>query len=255
MIDYVLEMNHLTKEKPNDRYARVVNVQSKTEADLAEAIARRNLGISKAEALAMLEATAEIELEWMVEGHSINLRLMHAHPAVPGAFIEGEYPKEVVYRITPSKEVAELTKQIKLRHVEPVFPLRVEHVLDLKSDTVNEKITSRGTIKIFGHNLKVESPLAEVCAEFVSLEDPEANYRIPMSDFIVNNPSELILVAPQMVTGEEVQLKITTQYSSGKKTIESSSFHHFRRCIYSRMSGSLPQEARVSPVGSGGRDP
>jgi hypothetical protein len=54
MIDYVLEMNHLTKEKPNDRYARVVNIQSKTEADLAEAIARRNLGI-------MLEAAAEIE--------------------------------------------------------------------------------------------------------------------------------------------------------------------------------------------------
>jgi hypothetical protein len=30
MIDYVWEMNHLTKEKPNDRYARVVNGQSKS---------------------------------------------------------------------------------------------------------------------------------------------------------------------------------------------------------------------------------
>jgi hypothetical protein len=213
-------MNHLTKEKTNDRYARVVNVLSKTEADLAEAIARRNLGISKAEALAMLEAAAEIELEWMAEGHSINLRLMHAHPTVPGAFIEGEYPKEAVYRITPSKEAAELAKQIKLRHVEPVFPLRIEQVHDLKSDTTNEKISSRGTVKVYGHNLKIEGTLPEVCAEFVSLEDPEANYRIPMSDFIVNNPSELILVAPQMVKDEEVQLKITTQYSSSVKLLK-----------------------------------
>jgi hypothetical protein len=41
---------------PNDRRARVVNVQSRSESDLAEAIAKRNIGISKAEALAMLEA-------------------------------------------------------------------------------------------------------------------------------------------------------------------------------------------------------
>jgi hypothetical protein len=51
MIDYVLENNLLTKDKPNDRYARVVNQRSRTENDLADAIARRNIGISKAEAL------------------------------------------------------------------------------------------------------------------------------------------------------------------------------------------------------------
>ncbi|MDR1369123.1 MAG: DUF4469 domain-containing protein [Dysgonamonadaceae bacterium] len=216
MIDYVLENNHLTKEKPNDRYARVVNVQSFTEADLAEAIARRNLGISKAEALAMLEAAAEIQLEWMALGHAINLRLIHIHPSVPGTYEDGEYPHEAIYRITPSKELVEVAKHIKLRHVEAVSPIHVESVHDLKSGTANDKITSGGTLKITGHNIKVEGALPEVCAQFISLEDPEADYRIPMSDFIVNNPSELILTAPQMVTDEEVQLKITTQYSGTK---------------------------------------
>jgi hypothetical protein len=42
MIDYVLEENLLTPKDPNDRYARVVNVQSRSESDLAEAISRRN---------------------------------------------------------------------------------------------------------------------------------------------------------------------------------------------------------------------
>jgi hypothetical protein len=106
MIDYVLEDNLLTPKEPNDRRARVVNVQSRSESNLAEAISRRNIGISKAEALAMLEAASEIQLEWLAEGHSINLRLAHFHPSIPGAFEEGEYPKDAVIRITASKEVA-----------------------------------------------------------------------------------------------------------------------------------------------------
>jgi hypothetical protein len=61
MIDYVLE-NNRWKDKRNGRYARVVNVRSYAESDLAEAIAQMNFGISKAEALAMLEAVIEIQL-------------------------------------------------------------------------------------------------------------------------------------------------------------------------------------------------
>jgi hypothetical protein len=72
-IDYVLEDNLLTLKDPNDRRARVENVQSRSESDLAEAISRRNIGISKAEALAMLEAASEIQLEWLAAGHSIEI--------------------------------------------------------------------------------------------------------------------------------------------------------------------------------------
>jgi hypothetical protein len=55
-----LENNPLTKEKPNDRLVRVVNVVSKSEGDLADSVAGRNIGISKPEVLAVLEATIRI---------------------------------------------------------------------------------------------------------------------------------------------------------------------------------------------------
>jgi hypothetical protein len=220
MIDYVLEPNLLTKEKPNDRYARVVNVQSMTESDLAEAVAGRNIGISKAEALAMLEATSEIELEWLKAGHSVNLRLMHLHPAIPGNYEEGEYPKEALIRITPSKEVNEAAKKISLRHVEPVNPIRVEYVHDMKSNTTNDKITSGGSVKIRGHNLKIDGTLPSLGVEFFNVDYPETVYPVPSDDLIVNNPSELILTAPLMTTDEKVKLKITTQYSNSTKPLK-----------------------------------
>jgi hypothetical protein len=215
MIDYVLENNLLTKDKPNDRRARVVNVHSYTEDDLAIAIAKRNMGISKPEALAMLEAASEIQLEWLAEGNSINLRLIHLHPSIPGAFEEGQYPKEAAIKITPSKEVAEVAKKIHLRHVEAVSPMRIDFVHDVKSNTTNDKVTRGGTVKITGHNLKIAGEDPTVRAEFISVEDPEAIYPIPAQDLIINNPSELMVIAPAMVLDELVVFKVTTQYSNG----------------------------------------
>jgi hypothetical protein len=213
MIDYVLEENLLTQDKPNDRRARVVNVHSYTEEDLAEAIAKRNIGISKPEALAMLEAASEIQLEWLASGDSINLRLVHFHPSIPGNYEEGEYPKEAVIKITPSKEAAEVAKKIHLRHVEAVNPMRIDFINDVKSNTTNDKVTRGGTVKITGHNLKVVGDAPTVRAEFISVEDPEANYSIPAQDIVINNPSELMVIAPAMVLDELVVFKVTTQYS------------------------------------------
>jgi hypothetical protein len=220
MIDYVLEDNLLTPKEPNDRRARVVNVHSYSESDLAEAIARRNIGISKAEALAMLEAASEIQLEWLAEGHSINLRLAHFHPSIPGAYEEGEYPKEAVIRITASKEVAETATKIPLRHVEAVNPIHIDFVHDVKSNTTNNKITRGGSVKITGHHLKVVGIDTTVGILFISVEDPEAVYQVPAQNIIVNNPSELIIIAPMMVIDEEVILKVTTQYSGNSKNLK-----------------------------------
>jgi hypothetical protein len=213
MIDYVLEDNRLTKDKTDDRCARSVNVRSYTETDLADAISRRNLGISKAEALAMIEASNEIQLDWLTGGNAVNLRLAHYHFGIPGSFKEGEYPTEAVVRITPSKELSEAAKKIHLRHVEPTVQLKVDYVEDVKTATTNQFITIGGSVKIFGHNLKIAGTDTTVGVQFFSLEDLEVTYPIAPVNIIINNPSELLIIAPQMVVNEPIQLKITTQYS------------------------------------------
>jgi hypothetical protein len=219
-VEYVLEDNVLTQKDPNDMYARVVNARSRTKADLAKAISERNIGISMPEALAMLEAAAEIMLEWLVNGDSINMRLAHYHHSVPGSFHEGEFPREAAIRITASKEVAELAKTIPLRRVEPVNPIRVESVHDVKSDTQNSMITSGGSVKVKGHNIRVAGTEPTVGVEFVNADNPAYVYPVPAEDLVVNNPSELIVIAPAMSSGEEVLLKITTQYSNGVKDLK-----------------------------------
>jgi hypothetical protein len=224
-----MEYNHLTKQDPNDLYARIVNALTRDKTDLAKAVAERNIGISMPEALAMIEALDEITLGWMAQGISINTRIAHFHFSIPGKYLDGEYPREAAIRITASKEVAELAKTIQLRRVEPVSPIRVESVHDVKSDTQNEMITSGGSVKVRGHNIRVTGIDPTVGLEFVNADNPAAVYPVPAGDIVVNNPSELIIVAPAMSPGEELLLKITTQYAGTKDRKEPHSFTFTRR--------------------------
>jgi hypothetical protein len=229
MLRYVLEYNQLTKQDPNDLRARVVDLNSYTEDDLARAISGANIGISLPESRAMLEAAAEILLKWLSAGNAVNLRLLHIHPTIPGKFLDGEYPREAAIRVTASKEVVALAKTIPLRHVEPVSPLRVESVHDVKSDTLNENLTSGGSVKIKGHNIRVTGIEPSVGLEFVNADNAAIVYPVPLEDVIVNNPSELIILAPSMPSGEEVFFKITTQYAGAKDRKEPLSFTFTKR--------------------------
>ncbi|MDR0700015.1 MAG: DUF4469 domain-containing protein [Tannerella sp.] len=215
MIKYVLENNILTQKEPNDRYARVVEVRTRTQEDLAQAVADRNMGISKPEVLAMLEAQAEIIERWVSDGDAVLTRTVHIHPTVPGVYKEGEYPSQAVVRATPTKELSEAIKHTPLQHTEPISPIRIEFVHDIPSNTTNDKITRGGTAKIKGHSLKIAGTDPSVGIEFISIEDPEAIYKVAAKNILINNPSELMIIAPQMVVNEEVIVRVTTQYSPG----------------------------------------
>jgi hypothetical protein len=224
-----MEYNHLTKQDPNDLYARVVNAQSRDKTDLARAIAERNIGISMPEALAMIEALDEITLGWMAQGISINTRIAHYHASIPGKYLEGEYPREAAIRITASKEVTDLAKTIPLRRVEPVSTIRIESVHDVKSDTQNSLITSGGSVKIKGHNIRVTGIDPTVGVAFVNADNPAAVYPVAAEDLVINNPSDLLVIAPAMTPGEEVFIKVTTQYSGSKDLKEPRSFTSTKR--------------------------
>jgi hypothetical protein len=213
MIKYVLSNNPLTKDE-NDRMARVVEQITHTESDLAEALANRNIGVSKPEALALLQARKEVIIEWLKAGNAATLDLEHYHAAIPGVFHDGEHPKAAVIHITPSKEVAEIAKHIPLQRAEAVTQMYIDFVYDVETDTTNKQVTQGGNVKITGHNLKIAGTDPSVGIEFHSLEDPESVYRVTSKHIVTNNPSELLIVAPKMVTGELAVLKITTQYVS-----------------------------------------
>jgi nucleoid DNA-binding protein len=214
MINFYLVNNPLTKDDKNDFRAQVINQEAYTEDDLANDLVEYNLGISKPQALATIEAFNEILKRQIKKGSNISLKLINFHFTIPGSFKEKELPSHAELRATATKEASDIAKTVSIKHVETPEHIRVDFVHDVKTDTVNDKITQFGNVKIGGHNIKIAGTDPSVGIEFHSLEDPESVYKILPRDIIVNNPCELIIVAPKMVDNEEVVLKITTQFSS-----------------------------------------
>jgi hypothetical protein len=229
MIKYVLENNVLTSQDPNDRYARVVEVRTRTQNDLAQAVADRNMGISKPEVLAMLEAQAEIIERWVADGDAVLTRTVHIHPTVPGVYKDGEHPTQAVVRTTPTKELSEAIKKTPLQHTEPVSPIRIELFHDTQTNTTNNKVTRGGAVKITGHNIKIAGTDDTVGIVFISLEDPDAIYPVPAKDILINNPSELMIIAPLMVVDEEVVVRVTTQFTNSKTLLKLPRSYTFER--------------------------
>jgi nucleoid DNA-binding protein len=177
MINFYLVNNLLTKDDKNDFRAQVTNQETYTEDDLANDLVEYNLGISKPQALATLEAINEIVRKQIKKGRNISLTLVNFHFAIPGAFKEKELPSHAELRVTPTKEAAAVAKTVPLKHVETPEHIRVDFVHDVKTDTGNNKITQFGTVKIGGNNIKIAGTDPSVGIEFHSLEDPESIYK------------------------------------------------------------------------------
>jgi hypothetical protein len=93
MLKYVLEENVLAKKDADDLlHARPVEVRIRTEEDMAEALAVRNMGISKPEYLALHEAEAQILETWIADGESYTSKTVQIHHSIPGVYKPREQP-------------------------------------------------------------------------------------------------------------------------------------------------------------------
>ncbi|MDR1562625.1 MAG: DUF4469 domain-containing protein [Dysgonamonadaceae bacterium] len=226
VIKYIMRVNSLRNDPKKKYSAQVVNQKIFNEEDLAESIASRNYGISKPMAMAVEVARNEILLDWMRNGFSYSSSIENLHPTIPGLFEDGEYPAQASIKITPTDKLLEAVQNTALQKVEPQIPIRIVSVHDIKTGAIDSKITRGGNVKIYGHNIKIDvgtPPDAKVCVSFISVSSGTGvEYKVPSVDVIVNNPGELIIVAPSgILNNEKLNLKITTMYSgSGKKQLK-----------------------------------
>jgi hypothetical protein len=87
-------------------------------------------------------------------------------------------------------------------------------VTDVKTGSQNNLLTPGRNIKVAGAKLKIagEDPAVGL---FFEPEAGGAPVPVDPSDMVVNHPTELIAVIPNLAPGT-YRLKIVTQYSSGK---------------------------------------
>jgi hypothetical protein len=88
----------------------------------------------------------------------------------------------------------------------------VDKVFDVKSGTTNDLLTPSRPLKIAGYKIKIAGEKDANGIYFVNQSTGERT-KVYQSDFVTNNPSEVIVVIPDLSAGM-YSLEVTTQYAA-----------------------------------------
>ena len=84
---------------------------------------------------------------------------------------------------------------------------------DVKSGSVNDLLTPNRNLKIAGNKIKIAGENTANGVYFVETTT-QTRTVVEASDMVTNNPSELIIVIPELAVGTYT-LEVVTQFSSG----------------------------------------
>ena len=217
--------NVLTTDNANDFIARVASEHSLNVRDVCNAaVTRGGADIS----VAAMEHAVNLWLKEMAyqlcDGFSINTGYFTAGTHIRGVF---DSPNE---HFNPEKQsiLFEFQQGATLRKELPAITVdilgvaetgvQILQVTDVKTGSVNDLLTPGSNLRIAGHKLKIVGNHPDVGVRFRSMDDPDATYPVPVDDMVTNNPSELIIVIPQLIA-DTYKLEVTTQYGSNSRQL------------------------------------
>ena len=93
----------------------------------------------------------------------------------------------------------------------------IAQVTDVKTGSINDLLTPGRNLRISGSKIKIAGDKPENGVFFVNQETQERMVVDP-TDVAINNPSEVMIIIPQLPTGT-YRMEITTQFSGNSKTL------------------------------------
>ncbi|WP_449388251.1 DNA-binding domain-containing protein [Chryseobacterium lineare] len=217
--------NVLTKDNPNDFTARTASERSLNVQQICQSAANR--GGADISASAMEHAT-ELFLKEMAyqlcDGYSINTGYFTANTTIRGVF---DSPSETFNKDKHSI-IFQFNQGEKLRAEIPNIEVEILgvaeasaailQVTDVKSGSVNDLLTPGRNLKIVGSKIKVTGDNASVGVYFVDAITQERT-KVEQSDIVTNNPSEVMVVIPELAAGTYT-IEVLTQYSGSQSLKE-----------------------------------
>jgi hypothetical protein len=158
------------------------------------------------------------------DGYSVNTGYFHAAPHIRGVFrhIREKFDsaKHAVCFLFTQGEI--LRKGLAEVEVEITgvgeAGLSIAEVTDVKTGSVNDRLTPDRNLRIRGSKLKLVGDSPEVGVYFIS-EATSEQIKVDADEIVDNKPSELVIVVPQLAPGLYA-LKVVTQFTGGAATLK-----------------------------------
>jgi hypothetical protein len=226
--------DNLLTEDPNDFIARVSSERSLNVEQICTSAANRGGADISASSMhhavdLFLEETAYL----LCDGYSINTGFFTASVHIKGVFNSPNDTFDpnkhtIVFEFHQGEEMRERLSNIAVDILGVAnSSLSIAQVTDVKTGSVNNLLTPYHNLKIAGYKIKIAGDNPDNSVYFHSIME---GYRVKVdaSDIVVNNPSELIIVIPNLSAGT-YKVEVTTQYGGTKPLKES------RTCVFDKL--------------------
>ena|SRR6218665_1289894 len=204
-----LHDNPLTSDNTNDMIARILS--------------ERSLDIKE-----ICESATELFLKEMAyllcDGYSVNTGYFTASITIKGVFdssTESFDPKKhsLSVQLSQGEKLRSELHNVEVEILGPTpFGANITEVLDTKSSSMNNLLTPHRNLKIFGNKIKIAGDTLLNGVFFINQQDGNRTAVDP-ADIVINYPSQLIVIIPELASGEYA-LEIVTQFSPGSKSLK-----------------------------------
>jgi hypothetical protein len=223
-IKALLFPNRLT-ENADDFYAKVISERTLDIADICESAVARGNAPTSAETMKINVELFLKEMGYQLkDGYSVNTGYFTATPQIKGVFkhISDKFDKmrHSVYFLFHQGEILRRNLddiEVEIHGADEMAGAMIAEVTDVKTGSVNDRITPNRNLRIRGAKLKLAGTNPNVGVYFVDGTTGE-EIKVEASDIVSNKPSELVIIIPQLAAGFYT-LKVTTQYSKSRFTL------------------------------------
>ena len=210
--------NFLT-DNPDDFSAKVISERTLNVKEICKTAINRGGAPSTAEAMEHNVMLFLKEMAYqLMDGYAVNTGYFIANAQVRGVFgsrSDAFDPNRhsILFRFNQGelmrREIPNIQVQVMGLGDSSIM---LSHVVDSKTGSVNDLITTGGTLKIKGGKLKIAGDNPAIGVSFENETGDKT--RIETNDLIVNSPSTLIVQIPALAPGK-YRLAVCTQYTTG----------------------------------------
>jgi hypothetical protein len=217
-IKAILYPNLLTDD-PNDFIAKAISEKTLEVFDVCQSAVERGGADTTAQTMEYNVNLFFKEMAYrLCNGFSVNTGYFIVRPQFKGAF---NSPKE---KFTLGKHTLfmQFIQGELMRRMLPDVKVEIlgvaengigiSQVTDVKSKTVNDLLTPKHNLVIKGDKIKQVGEHADVGIYFINQAD-NLRVKVPADDIVINHPSELIILIPDLTAGTYL-LEIISQYSN-----------------------------------------
>lgn len=212
--------NLLTQDNPNDFIARVSSERSLNVKEICvSAVARGGADVSAP----AMEHAAELFFKEMgyqlCDGFSVNTGYFTASALIRGVFNSAKetfdpQKHSILFQFNQGDKLRAETPGIEVEIIGVAESgTTVTQVKDVKSGSINDLLTPGRNLKIAGYKIKVTGDNADNGIFFVNTAT-DVRVAVPADDIVTNNPSELIIIIPNLPAGTYT-LEVVTQFTGG----------------------------------------